>query len=409
MFFELSLFALLLFAIATGWALAKFQAKGISVFSRSKKKPKGIDFDAENLKDTAIENFIHSLDVNSDTFEFHISLGHLLREKGEVDRATVIHQNLLNYPDLGADFIAHAQFELAKDYIAVGLIEKAEPLLEGLLTPDSNCQEAALRCLLDVYQQQQEWAKAIRAGRKLLPKRFAQKLLFKVGKGTTDEKRLRLSLAHFYCEKAELYLSDNKLDEAKRALRSARAMNKNCIRAMIQQAELELADQAPDKALKIIGELKSICPDMLVLVLPVVNECHKQLEDDDRYLALLEQMADTASSPHLSIAYMAELKKQKGGAEAELFLLKKLSDCPSLRLLGELPQYLPAESLDDLPELPLLNQYGQTIEQVLDEYLQHKPSYQCHSCGFSGKQMHWKCPSCQDWDTIRPITGIAGY
>lgn len=393
MFYELSLFALLLFAIATGWALAKFQTKGSSVFSRPSKKPKGIYFDAESRKDTAIENFIHSLDVNSDTFEFHISLGHLLREKGEVDRATVIHQNLLNYPDLGSVFIAHAQFELAKDYIAVGLIEKAEPLLEGLLAPESHCQEAALRCLLDVYQQQQEWTKAIRAGRKLLPKRLSQKLLFKVGKGTTDEKRLRLSLAHFYCEKAERHLSDNKLDEAKRALRSARAMNKTCIRAMMQQAELELADHAPDRALKIIGELKSISPDMLVLVLPLVQACHKQLADDERYLALLEQMSASSDSPQVAIAYMAELKKQKGEAEAEAFLFEKLTESSSLRLLVELPQ----------------QQHSQVIEQVLNEYLDKKPSYQCHSCGFSGKQMHWKCPSCQDWDTIRPITGIAGY
>lgn len=392
--FELSLFILLISAIAAGWVLAKFQSKSIPLLSRARSKPKSIDFDAENSTDTAIEYFIHSLAVTNDTFEFHISLGHLLREKGEVDRATAIHQNLLNYPDLNPDFTAHAKFELAKDHIAVGLIEEAEPLLKSLITPHSAFQDAALRCLLEVYQQQQEWSKAIRVGRKLLPKKLSQKLMFKVGKGSSNEKRLSLAIAHFYCEKAELYLKDGRLLDAKAALRSARAMNKACIRAMIQQAELELADKAPERALKIIAELKSTSPEMLVLVLPLMQNCHEQLADDERYLALLQQMTEATSSPQVAIAYMVELQKQKGESDAEAFLLEKLKESSSLRLLAELAPMQP---------------HGLVIDEVLSEYLQKKPNYQCHSCGFSGKQMHWKCPSCQDWDTIRPITGIAGY
>jgi lipopolysaccharide biosynthesis regulator YciM len=28
--------------------------------------------------------------------------------------------------------------------------------------------------------------------------------------------------------------------------------------------------------------------------------------------------------------------------------------------------------------------------------------YTCKNCGFSGKTMHWLCPGCANWGTVRP-------
>ena len=37
-----------------------------------------------------------------------------------------------------------------------------------------------------------------------------------------------------------------------------------------------------------------------------------------------------------------------------------------------------------------------------------KPIYQCHQCGYQGRILHWQCPSCRRWNTVKPIVGIEG-
>ncbi|MDH5369549.1 MAG: hypothetical protein OEW99_05965, partial [Gammaproteobacteria bacterium] len=32
----------------------------------------------------------------------------------------------------------------------------------------------------------------------------------------------------------------------------------------------------------------------------------------------------------------------------------------------------------------------------------------CHVCGFNGKTLHWQCPGCKRWDTVKPIQGVEG-
>jgi lipopolysaccharide biosynthesis regulator YciM len=44
------------------------------------------------------------------------------------------------------------------------------------------------------------------------------------------------------------------------------------------------------------------------------------------------------------------------------------------------------------------------VAQVLEE----KPVYQCTHCGFAGKALHWHCPGCKRWGTVKPILGLEG-
>ena len=45
--------------------------------------------------DKALDTFMSMVSVNQDTAETHIILGNLFRNRGEVDRAIRIHQNLI--------------------------------------------------------------------------------------------------------------------------------------------------------------------------------------------------------------------------------------------------------------------------------------------------------------------------
>ena len=50
--------------------------------------------------DKALDSFMSMVNLNNDTVETHIILGNMFRNRGEVDRAIRIHQNLIARPEL---------------------------------------------------------------------------------------------------------------------------------------------------------------------------------------------------------------------------------------------------------------------------------------------------------------------
>jgi lipopolysaccharide biosynthesis regulator YciM len=49
---------------------------------------------------------------------------------------------------------------------------------------------------------------------------------------------------------------------------------------------------------------------------------------------------------------------------------------------------------------------GRLVSRIGHLILANRPVYRCVSCGFSGRQLHWLCPSCKQWETVRPIQGV---
>jgi lipopolysaccharide biosynthesis regulator YciM len=35
--------------------------------------------------------------------------------------------------------------------------------------------------------------------------------------------------------------------------------------------------------------------------------------------------------------------------------------------------------------------------------LEQHSGYACRRCGFKAKSLHWQCPSCKRWATIKPV------
>ena len=44
----------------------------------------------------------------------------------------------------------------------------------------------------------------------------------------------------------------------------------------------------------------------------------------------------------------------------------------------------------------------QTLSRRL---LASRPAYRCGHCGFAGKNLHWNCPGCKHWGSIKAIGG----
>src|SRR3954464_7755679 len=152
---------------AFGWLAARIDIKQLLSESRAMPRSyfRGLNFLLNEQPDKAIEAFIEVVKVDPQTVELHFALGSLFRRRGEVERAIRMHQNLVEREDLHEDQKRTALFELAQDYLKAGLLDRAEELflkLEG--TPHA---EPALKFLLEIYEQEKDWQKAIGAGEKL--------------------------------------------------------------------------------------------------------------------------------------------------------------------------------------------------------------------------------------------------
>src|SRR4029079_2757132 len=158
------------------------------------------------------------------TVELHFALGSLFRRRGEVDRAIRMHQNLVERPDLQGEQKRVALFELAQDYLKAGLLDRAEELflkLDG--TPHA---EPALKFLLEIYEQEKDWQKAIGA---------AEKLESVTGRSHQKE------IANFYCELASIEIMHTRPQAARPHLASALSHHRLCVRANVLLGDLELA------------------------------------------------------------------------------------------------------------------------------------------------------------------------
>src|SRR4030095_16593408 len=104
---------------------------------------------------------IEVVKVDPQTIDLHFALGNLFRRQGEIDRAIRMHQNLLDRADLPTDKRQSAQFALAQDFHRAGLLDRAEELFVRL---DGTTHELASQgFLLQIYEQEKDWHKAIAA------------------------------------------------------------------------------------------------------------------------------------------------------------------------------------------------------------------------------------------------------
>ncbi|TDY02658.1 lipopolysaccharide assembly protein LapB [Thiohalophilus thiocyanatoxydans] len=383
------LFLLLPVAALSGWWLGRrgrIQRENDSGLELPSDYIKGLNYILNEQQDKAIDLFIQMLDVNSETVETHLALGSLFRRRGEVDRAIRIHQNLIARPTLNKSQRALALFELGQDYMRAGLLDRAESLF-GELVDSAPHSEAALHHLVEIYQQEKDWGDAIKA---------AQRLEQSAGLN------LAYMVAQFYCEQADQALRQGEPSRALKLLRRAMNEDRQCVRASIMEGDIERSAGNYKAALKAYQRIEQQDPEYLSEVIQPMLECYRALQRTDDAInyfnTLLEKYAGISC-----MLVLADLIEMRDGEQAATeFITRFLKQRPSVRgmdRLIELNMGQASESVRDKLHV---------LKEVTDQILANKSVYTCQHCGFSGKSLHWQCPSCKHWNTIRPIHGVEG-
>ncbi|HTE15656.1 MAG TPA: lipopolysaccharide assembly protein LapB [Burkholderiales bacterium] len=374
------LLALPLF-FALGWMAARIDIR--QLLSESRVLPssyfKGLNFLVNEQPDKAIEAFIEVVKVDPQTIELHFALGNLFRRRGEIERAIRMHQNLVARPDLGKDQKTLALYELAQDYLKAGLLDRAEELflkLEG-----TQYAEPGLKFLLEIYEQEKDWHKAIV---------IAGKLEDVTGRSHQKD------IANFYCEMAGSEIMHSRAEAARPHLDKALSHHRLCVRANLLLGDLEQAQGKLDAAIEMWKRIESQNPDYLSLVAERIYRAFKLQDKAEEGVTLLRgYLAKYPSLDLLNTVFDGLLESQ--GAESAYALVRdELRRSPTLLGLDKLLEAqlldVPAERRQDL----------ELTKTLVHQHTRGLAMYKCDNCGFRARQFYWHCPACGSWETYSP-------
>jgi lipopolysaccharide biosynthesis regulator YciM len=360
-----------------GWMAARIDIKQIVSESRALPRSyfKGLNFLLNEQPDKAIEAFIEVVKVDPETVDLHFALGSLFRRRGEYDRAIRMHQNLLERADLAPEQKLQAQMELGQDYLKAGILDRAEEVFSRL--EKTNQAVAARRFLLEIYEQEKDWPRAIEMTKQV----------------ETDPR----ALAQYYCELAASEAASSRPDAARRYLSQALDENRKCVRASLQLGDLDTNEARLDEAIEHWKRIESQDPAYLALVAQRLGEAYRGAGRAEDGLRLLAGYLERYPSLDLLDTVFQQTLEAKGADAAYAMVRDELRRNPTLLGLDRLleAQIIAAGSPDKRRDLEL-------VRNLVHGHTRRLARYRCESCNFKARQFHWHCPACGGWETYPP-------
>lgn len=364
-----------------GWIAARVDIKQLVSESRSLPRDyfKGLNFLLNEQPDKAIDAFIEIVKLDPETVELHFALGNLFRRRGEIERAIRVHQNLLARPDLPQEHLVHSRYELGQDYLKAGLLDRAEETFNHLVDTQYGAQ--ARRALLEIYQREKEWMRAIEAARALQES----------GAGSRQKE-----IAQFYCELAQDELVHTHPDATLAMLEKALAADRKNVRATMLMGDAYLAKGDTEAALLAWRRVEHQSVLHVALVAQRLMDGYRTVGRPQEGLNLLRHyLAEASSIDLLEVVFKAVLELE-GVAAANQLVSDELRRTPTLLGLDKLLEARLMEAPPEVrPELSL-------VKNLVHGYSQKLARYQCGHCGFKARQYYWQCPGCNRWETYLP-------
>ena len=387
----LLLILLFMAAAAAGWYFARWTSTGAA-------KPRsgpgldtdyfaGLNFLLNEEPDKALEVFVRMVDVDNDTIETHFALGNLFRRRGEINRAIQIHHNIFDRKDLPRRQREQALRELAEDHLKAGLLDRAEEYFTRLADRPAYRREALERLVL-IYEQEREWEQAIAIRDRLADQTHG-------GRSPV--------VAHYYCELAEKALAADDTATAREYLRRARSADRDGLRGTMLRAELAANEGDFKLASRLYRKVIGRDPGFAPLALPSLRRCHMAMGDRAGLDKFLSAMVAKQPGLKAGLAYAAIVDETFDDPITYECIVDFIRTNPMLNDLMRMLRDDDDKQETGRSESEIAEEQGlRRITRALRMLSEANPGYRCEQCGFSGKVLHWQCPTCKNWDSTRP-------
>ena len=344
---------------------------------------KGLSLLLNEQPDQAIETLVKIAQLDPETIELHFSLGNLFRRRGETERAIRVHQHLANRDDLKPRDRDHAAYELGRDFLRAGLLDRAEASL--IRVGQGKFAAPAKESLLEMYQIERDWKKAIIAATEL---------------ETLQGKSHHTEIAQFYCELSQEALLAKDLTGAEHSIQQALHAVPNHTRALILQGDYLMAIEEPAKAIEAWGEVASSHPAYMHLIADRWMLAHTAIGKSEAGLDRLCELLKAQASGELLDLVHKQMMQIRGMQAANAMLSEVMQHSPSLSALSKLAETrLALEQGNGNPER---EQELKSILHLLRQRTTSLARYTCGNCGFRARRFYWQCPGCNNWEAYSP-------
>ena len=138
-------------------------------------------------------------------------------------------------------------------------------------------------------------------------------------------------------------------------------------------------------------------PDFLPETLPLLKACYTELGRPHDFSLFLRASLAKYPTTGLMLALADHVKDFEGVESAAAFLADSMRDSVSLRGLYRLLLWQLEGDQDQLPS------HLELAMELMKQLSEKSPAYRCHHCGFGGRHLHWFCPGCKFWGSIKPM------
>lgn len=365
---------------ALGWFAARVDMK--TVLKQAKTLPAAFYCALEALVDRnsgkAARELAEAADTQPQSYELNLTLAKLYRSRGENDKAARLLQKLADSPDTVGGRKETVLFELGLTYQSAGLVDRAEQIFLSL--ENGNTAKGARERLLNIYQQDRDWEKAVAAAQAL----------------SHDEQTYRFETAQFYCEMAQAALFKSDYAAARAHVAAALDANGKCSRASIILGDIEQKEGNYAAAIEAYTAVEKqnyaylgMAGEKLYDAYDAQNRAAEGLDVLIGYMKTFPQL------DLLDVVYEKSLLlygEQKAG-ETVAELVRAKPDLNGVyRLLGV--------QISGLS--PMLKADADMVRGVIGHQLQKSRVYRCRNCHFKSQAFFWHCPACNKWETFTP-------
>ena len=344
---------------------------------------KGLSLLLNEQPDQAIEALVKVAQLDPETVDLHFSLGNLFRRRGETERAIRIHQHLAGRADLKPRDRDHAAYELGRDFLRAGLLDRAEASLNQV--GEGKYSVPAKESLLEMYQVERDWKKAIVAATEL---------------EALQDKSHQTEIAQFYCELAQEALRRKDMHDSEQSIDRALQAVPAQARALILQGDYLVAMDRPGQAIEVWSQVAEKHPAYMHLVADRWMAAHAAVDKTNAGLDHLIALLTTQSAGELLDIAHKHMMLIRGPAATEVMLVGVMQHTPSLTALSKL-----AETRLALAEVNGSPERVADLQATLGLLKQRTTAlarYTCGNCGFRARRFYWQCPGCNHWEAYSP-------
>ena len=326
----------------------------------------------------AIEALKRISSTEVEATEAKLILGNLLREKGRVEAALSLHEEILKKTSLTENEKTLALFCLALDFKKGGFIDRSIDLFHQVLERDPD-NIYALRYLEKLYEEEQNWEKACE-----IQKRIEQ----------VSPEGDSLVLGFLENQMGETAVSLSDIEAAKTDFEKAITIDRRVIPAYINLGTIYYQQKKFKKAKTVWEEMLAVDPQKLHLVSSKLEQIYQFLGEYER---LREICADRIEKDpddwraRMTLGEIEENSRNFGEAFSHYRDAIRVNQ-----------HYFPLHHrMWNL--LSKIEQPQAKIKEYLDlceDVVTLGDPYICIKCHYHTTDFLWRCPSCHEWNTF---------